>query len=136
MKDVKEYTARKLGEHMLATEIHLTDYMQDSNKTINTEEDKDFCVECLAKHALAISALAQEGSQFFDNATIFTNIYNTTVELYNDVPDFKLDVAKKYYDNIRKLRKDLVAQHLILGIKPPRDNTGSQKHLPDCPNCK
>jgi len=128
MKDVKEYTARKLGEQLLTSEIHLTDYLQDME---NKGGEQNFCVECLAKHSLAISGLAQEGTQFFQGAPIFTNIYNTANDLYNALPDFNIDKAKRYYNELRELRKDLVAQHLILGVK--LDNI---KHLPDCPRGK
>lgn len=133
MKDVKAYTAIKLGEQLLTAELHLTDYLQGIS---DGSEESDFCVECLAKHSLAISGLAHEGTQFFNGAKVFSSIYVTANNLYNTLPDFNLDKAKEYFDKLRGLRKNLVAQHLILGVNINNDKPNSLNHLTDCPNCK
>ena len=114
--DVQEYTERKLGEQMLAAEIHLTDYLQGVKKGSNDiYEGEDFCVECLAKHALAISELSQEGTQFFNADPYFGRAYNEGLSLYNDLPDFDVTKANSHYESLRILRKELVAKHLVIG---------------------
>jgi hypothetical protein len=114
--DVQEYTERKLGEQMMAAEIHLTDFLQGERDSIGNFIGEDFCVECLAKHALAISEFSQEGTQFFNADPYFRRTYEEGLALYNDLPDFDDSKAKKHYDEIRKLRKELVAKHLLIGI--------------------
>lgn len=124
--DVKEYTAQNLGEQMVLAEYHLTDYLRETGgipteieEAIKGEftdtPDKDFCIECLAKHALAIGGFAKEGTQFFDADPYFSEVAQMATALYNTVPSFDRDKALKFYKNLRFLRKNLVAKHLILG---------------------
>lgn len=138
--DVQKYTAQKLGEQMVAAELHLTDYLQE-NGGIPTElpldlpkdapreatGDSDFCIECLSKHALAIAALAQEGTQFFDNDPYFAQVYDVATNMYDETPKFCRESAVKCYTKLRELRKALVAKHLILGsMKEPQVPSGHQ----------
>lgn len=138
--DVQEYTARKLGEQMVAAELHLTDYLQENGgiptdlpldlpkgTPKDTVGDTDFCIECLSKHALAIAALAQEGTQFFDSDPYFAKVYDAATDMYDKTPNFCRESALKCYTKLRELRKALVAKHLILGsIKEPQVPPGHQ----------
>lgn len=127
MIDVQEYTTRKLGEQLVAAETHLTDYMQDI-KDVSSKDSSgnDFCVECLAKHALAISQFAQEGTQFFKADPYFNRVYDEGVSLYKDLPTFDSSKAKKHYDKLRDLRKEMVSRHLLLNAIA---NEGSNNHF-------
>ncbi len=114
--DVKEYTARKLGEQLVAAEIHLTDFLQEGVKHHNNGHiiPTDFCIECLAKHALAISQFAQEGTQFFNADPYFSRVYDEGTKLYNDLPNFDHKLAEKHCNQLRELRKEMVSKHLLL----------------------
>lgn len=118
--DVKEYTARKLGEQLVAAEIHLTDYLSEQS---NKSDKNDFCVECLAKHSLAITQFSQEGTQFFDCDPYFGRVYKEGCALYNDLPKFDKSKAEQHFETLRELRKEMVAKHLIMG--PPSVNNSA-----------
>lgn len=126
--DVKQYTAQNLGEQMVLTEYHLTDYLRETGgipedigayKTpqpqVGLKEDAEFCIECLSKHALALGGFAKEGVQFFQGNPYFAKVSELATDLYNATPDFDRDKALQFYNNLRTLRKNLVAKHLILG---------------------
>lgn len=123
MIDVKEYTARNLGEQLTAIEIHLTDFLKNAGNALK-EDEQDFCIECLAKHALAMGQFSKEGIQFFENDPFYKESYDKSVQLYNDTPQLNEKKASVYYYTIRSLRKQLVAMHLILS------NALKNKHFP------
>lgn len=124
----KDYTAQNLGEHMVLAEYHIADYLRETggipDKHINEESAKQqsdrkndmaFCIECLTKHALAISGFAKEGTRFFNADPYFSEVNEMATALYKVTPSFNRDYALKFYDDMIFLRKNLVAKHLILG---------------------
>lgn len=126
--DVKEYTARKLGEQIVAAEIHLTDYLQEGEKqhTSTHITPTDFCIECLGKHALAIMQFAQEGTQFFNTDPYFSRVYAEGTKLYNDLPNFNNKLAEEHYNRLRELRKEIISKHILLDALP---STAKYSHL-------
>lgn len=129
--NVQEYTAQNLGEQLVLAELHLTDYLRETGGIpvgieVDTlpqsqagAKDKEFCVECLTKHALAISGFAKEGVQFFPGHPLFPQVSEVATQLYQSTPDMSREVASKMFNLLRTLRKQLTAQHLILDNAPP-----------------
>ena len=162
MIDVKKYTQEKLAEQIVAAELHLTDYLKVANyqgdqscvkclaggtcKSCGAETSTDFCIDCLAKHALAIRVLSEEGTMFLDNDPIYSWIYDIGSRLYSDLPHFQLDQAVKsgdpaaikaeldraelYRAALRNARKRIVRRHLIAPIEGPPLKIGDKpKHI-------
>lgn len=132
----KDYTTQNLGEHMVLAEYHIADYLRETGgipaKHINEESAKQqsdrendtaFCIECLSKHALAISGFAKEGTRFFNADPYFSEVTEMATALYKVTPSFNRNYALKFYDDMILLRKNLVAKHLILGDTKTQEPT-------------
>lgn len=133
MIDVKTYTEKKILQQICAAEEHLNDYLavvrnnsgaikkcaialSEGTDDCSSEEAASFCLDCLAKHALTIMALADEGVRYIpENREFYAKILAATEEMFNDLPNFDREKADLYINAYRNPRKQLVAKYLITG---------------------
>jgi hypothetical protein len=103
--DFQKYTRRQAGKEMAAIEQHLRVYGPDS---------KDFCMECIAKHTMHLSALASEGKGFFPKDYDWWDALERWTDEVLDIGEGKVSMSqiKKWMTEIRTWRKELQEKYM------------------------
>ena len=98
----QQYTVDKLLKNLALLEEHAKDY---------TAQPSDFCVECMEKHLLTISGLAEEGIGFFgaQEGKWFGQIVQWADAQRVNLDAMDAQRAEKLVEAARDFRKKLVA---------------------------
>lgn len=120
----EKYTRRQAGKELAAIEQHLRGF--DSDRP-------DFCMECIGKHCLHLSELADEGKTFFPKDSEFwASIGKWADDLMDMGEDGKVhtyDIAMRLAEEARELRKELQKRYMG-GMGKCRCVTGFEECCP------